>query len=77
MPRFFFDIGDDRDISVDAEGLDLPNVHRAKIEAIAVLPALARETSGRDTWAIRSRVRDEGGDLVFEATLRFDCKHYG
>ena len=55
----------------DEEGLDLPDVERAKTEAVAALPDLVRETgaAGRQAWTLTSRIRDEMGQTVFQATL--------
>ena len=75
MPRFFFDIDDDDLTHRDEEGLELPDLDRAKAEAMATLPAMAREApSGREHWSVRSRVRNEIGQVVFEATLSMESR---
>jgi hypothetical protein len=77
MPRFFFDIDENGVTSRDDEGLELPDVDRAMAEAMETLPGIARDAyAGRAFWTVRSRVRDEIGHLVFEATLKLQTRQF-
>lgn len=71
MPRFFFDIDEGDTTSRDEVGIELPDLQRAKTEAVVTLPALAREAPvGCEDWIVRSSVRNEIGQVIFEATLQ-------
>lgn len=79
MPRYFFDVAEGGLASRDEDGLDLPDFERAKTEAMATLPDLARESPARGEapWRLVSSVRDETGRVVFEASLSFEARTYG
>ena len=78
MPRYFFDVSDGELTSRDEDGLDLPDLACAKSEAVAALPDAARESGrARDhDWTIRSSVRNETGQVLFEARLTFQAEDF-
>jgi hypothetical protein len=41
MPRFFFDLTDDADLTIDEEGGLLPDLEAMRKEAVRTLPQLA------------------------------------
>ena len=74
MPRYFFDIRDSAGLSLDAEGVDLPDLRSAESEASLSLAGMARDAvarMGRQEMGIE--VRSVNGP-VFEATLTLDVK---
>lgn len=75
MPRFFFDIDEDDLKHRDEEGVDFPTLDLAKAETMAILPAMAREAPvDRDHWIVRSSVRNETGQVIFEAVLEMKLR---
>jgi hypothetical protein len=70
MPRYFFDIDDGDQRSLDHEGMEMPDVWAAREGAIAVLPDVARDVlPDGDRREMVSTVRDESGTVVYIATL--------
>lgn len=71
MPRYFFDIDDTgQQMLHDDEGSELPGADQARLEALAVLPDLARdELPDGDRRAFTVVVRDDNGRSIFRATL--------
>ena len=70
MPRFYFDIDDGvRDLR-DDDGVPLDDRECARRDAIATLTQLAQDMlpNGND-HVFRARVRDESGELIYEAAL--------
>lgn len=70
MPHYFFDIKDDQGVCSDEEGLELPDLRAAKVEAVETLAGIAREHKGED---VVIEVRCET-DPVFQAALIFQTK---
>lgn len=69
MPRYFFDVIDGG-LTVDDEGIGLPNMQAARAEALHALPDLAKNLlQTEDEREVSITVRDEGGRPIFEATL--------
>lgn len=70
MAKYYFDTYDGDHTSVDEDGIDCSSGQEIQDCAIDALPDLAREElpngPERLFWV---KVRDEAGDLVFEATL--------
>lgn len=70
MPHYFFDIYDEGRRMVDESGTELPSLRAACAQAIAVLPAIAKDElphqASRDLVA---HVRDRTGRVVFQAYL--------
>lgn len=70
MPHFFFDTDDGDFRFEDDEGFELPSLEAARIEALDALPDMARnKLPGRDRHTFSVRVRDEGGTVVYSASL--------
>jgi hypothetical protein len=78
MPRYFFNVEDDRTI-IDQEGTDLPNLRAAREEAVSTSAELLREGAGGSFWngkPWRMWVTDQAGGtgetllrLQFSATV--------
>src|SRR5690348_6632226 len=70
MPRFYFDIDDGKRRTSDAEGLECRDLRIVRNTAIAILPDVARdELPDGDRRVFVCKARDEGGTVVFIATL--------
>ena len=70
MPRYFFDLDGGERLFRDEKGSDLPDVHTAREEAIAVLPDIVRAmVTGDDRKTLTSMIRDDGGNVVFGVKL--------
>ena len=70
MTQYFFETFDGDVTHDDGEGLDLPSVEEARQEALKAMPDMAREKIPDGDFRIfRSTVRDEGGTVVYEATM--------
>ncbi|MET0527341.1 MAG: hypothetical protein ABW003_03185 [Microvirga sp.] len=70
MPHFFFDTDDGDFRFEDDEGFELPSLEAARIEALDALPDMARnKLPDRDRHTFSVRVRDEGGTVVYSASL--------
>ena len=70
MPRYFFDLDGGERLFRDEKGSDLPDVHAAREEAIAVLPDIVRAmVTGHDGKTLTSIIRDEVGNVVFGVKL--------
>ena len=70
MARFFFDTYDGNHLIPDTEGIELPSVEMAKIEAQKALPDLARDAlPDGDQKTFIVSVRDETGQVVLRAAL--------
>jgi hypothetical protein len=78
VPRYFFDIDDGDRLTVDEEGSDCAGPSAARDEALAVLPAIAKDmTPSRDSRTITASVRDERGRTLFRATLALTSEWLG
>ncbi len=67
MPRYYFNVYDDI-IAIDEEGLDLPNVEAARLQALIGARDLIA-TQVRHGYFVRSHwidVTDERGELVLK-----------
>ena len=79
MPLYYFDLLDGEDFVKDEEGMDLPNISSAQIEAIEFLTDMVEDIATRrsnpsDTHAIE--VRDSEGPLfVLSFTFSSHRKH--
>jgi hypothetical protein len=70
MPRYFFDVEDNGELTVDEIGVELSNEKAVRDEAIRALPAIAREelpNGPQHTFWVK--VRDDTGDYIFSASL--------
>lgn len=67
MPRYFFDIKDDKESFVDSTGIELPNMDAAIREARRALAEMVGESlrdRGNDDIAVRIRDGAEGPVLL-------------
>lgn len=69
MARYYFHIHRNGQFSKDDEGSDLDSLDQVRDEAMAVLPATARDDVPED--GDRVMVTDEAGKPVYSATLTF------
>jgi hypothetical protein len=70
VPRYFIDTNDDDLFVADDEGLDLFDAHAARKAALAALPDMAQEKMpDGDDRIFCASVRDEAGEVIYEATL--------
>jgi hypothetical protein len=63
MPLYFFDVDDGSEHSPDIEGVDLPNLRAAQVEATALAGEMLRDRQ-HEFWDVRSwtmTVTDEQG----------------
>ena len=75
MTRYFFDIHDGDRITVDVEGLELPDIEAAQEEAALSLAEMIRNRLW-DEPVVRMaiHVRDAGG-LIVEARFFWEMRH--
>ncbi|WP_108395984.1 DUF6894 family protein [Devosia submarina] len=71
MPRYFFDIKDDKESSVDSTGIELPNMDAAIREARRALAEMVGESlRDRGNGDIAVRIRDGAeGPVLLEVSL--------
>ena len=72
MTRYFFDIRDGDEFIVDQEGMELPHVEAAQIEAAHSLAGMVRDSQPFSLMAIQ--VRDCEGAVV-EAKFVWELLH--
>lgn len=78
MPRYFFDIDDGESRTRDSYGLELPDLAEVRNKAISILPDVAREElPDGDRRVFVCQARDEGGTVVFMATLSLVAEWIG
>ena len=70
VPRFFFHVLDDA-VSRDDEGLDLPDLEAARMEALAGMRGMicAQVMKGRLILNLRVDVQEDGGGTVLSLTF--------
>jgi len=72
MSRFYFDIREDGAAAVDEEGLELPDLRAAQVEAAQSLADLAKEMpAGTERNHMAIEVRTDDGP-IFLATFVFE-----
>lgn len=72
MPKYFIDFQDGELVHPDEEGSDLPGFEDARIEAIALLPHMAKQKLPDGEYReFIATVRDEGGIALYRASLTF------
>ena len=70
MPLFFFETFDGDTSHSDKDGVILPSEEDARREALKAMPDMAREKIPDGDFRIfRSVVRDEHGEVVYEASM--------
>jgi hypothetical protein len=75
MPRYYFDIQENGELARDEEGLDLPDLRAAEVEAAQSLASVARDMppgAERHQMAIEVRTEDQ---TLFKATFVFERLH--
>jgi hypothetical protein len=71
MPRFYFDIRDNEALAPDEEGLELPDMRAAEVEAAHSLAHMAKDMpSGTEHHHMAVEVRTDDGP-IFKATFVF------
>lgn len=72
MPRYYFDIPDGESIAVDEEGLELPDLRAAEIEAARSLAHMAKDMPpSTERHHVAIEVRSDDGPL-FQAAFFFE-----
>ena len=72
MPYYFIDFQDGDDLQRDRDGHEMESFERARAEAVALLPQVAKDElpdGEHRTFAVT--LRDEKGVAVYRATLTF------
>ncbi|MBR0856776.1 DUF6894 family protein [Bradyrhizobium liaoningense] len=79
MPRYYFDLRDEKGIALDEEGLELASHRAVQAEAAKSVADMARDAvlsaspaGGRQTMSID--VRDDGGP-VMQVTFSFEIEN--
>lgn len=70
VPRFFFDIHDDRPFLPDKEGTEFPDAQTARDKAVSTLAEIARYAlpdGPKKPFVVA--IRDESGTPVFRAAM--------
>jgi len=75
MTRYFFDIRDGDEFIVDQEGMELPHVEAAQIEAAHSLAGMVRDKIDSQPFSLMAiQVRDGEGAVV-EAKFVWELLH--
>jgi hypothetical protein len=75
MGRYFFDLLEDGNITVDAEGTELDDLDAAALEAAQALAEYALDVlPAAQVKRLVMTVRDESGERHFELDLVFDVR---
>jgi hypothetical protein len=72
MPRFYFDVRQDGDLTPDEEGEELPDADAAEQEAALAAIHLVKELLHGPQASLAVEVRDEQGTRVARATVTLD-----
>ena len=72
MPRFYFDVRQDGELTPDEEGEELPDVGAAEQEAALAAVHLAKELLHGPHASLAVEVRDEQSKRVARATITLD-----
>jgi hypothetical protein len=73
MPRFYFDLRDGEEFTLDEEGVELNSIEAAKVEASYSLFELAKDNlPGEVRSKIAIEVRDEARLPLFQMSLVFE-----
>jgi hypothetical protein len=80
MPLYYFDLLDGEDFVKDEEGMDLPNISSAQIEAAEFLTDMVKDIATRQSnplgYPMSIEVRDSEGPLfVLSFTFSSHRKH--
>jgi hypothetical protein len=70
LAKYYFDTFDGDHTNADSEGIECSSRKQVRYQAIDALPDMAREVlPDGPTRTFRVEVRDDGGTVVFRATL--------
>ena len=73
LPKFYFDTFDGDKTAIDADGIDCVSRRIVQDRAVDALPDMARELlPDGPNRTFRVEVRDDGGSIVFRATLELN-----
>jgi len=73
MPRFFFDVTEDDQTTVDHEGHDLPSAERAHEEAVRSMSEISMDTATTTrAHSVRVAVSDAAHHIICTANISFD-----
>ena len=68
MPRYYFDLRDGDDVSLDDEGLELPSIERVQEEAARSIADMVRDAVRKDRngagQQMAVEVRDDDGPVL-------------
>lgn len=77
MKRYFFDIREGDELAVDEEGILLPDIEAAEIEAAKSLADVVRDRASANTSRqVTIEVRDESGATVAELSLQRPARRH-
>lgn len=75
MPKFYFDVYDGKQTTIDQDGIELAEVAQVSALAVEALPDIARELLPNGDHATFSvTVRDQEGASIFKASLVLSAK---
>lgn len=78
MPRYYFDIRDGESFIQDDDGIDLPDLHKAKEQASRALADMARDAiPRREVYEMAIEVRDEAKKPLLRTMFRFEVQRLG
>jgi hypothetical protein len=73
MPRYYFDIRDDDEVTFDEDGLEFDGLEDVKIQASRALTEIAKDVvPGSTRRVLAIEVRDEARQPLLEARLVFE-----
>ena len=71
MPRYYFDMNDGDQQTIDDIGLDFPDIEAARQEASRALAEITRmHVPAKDDWACEVLIRTETGQPPYAPSLR-------
>ena len=75
MPRYYFDLREDRTVVEDEEGLSLPDIDAAQREAAETAAEIGRDRLPKGGLRfVTIDVRDENGDNLLSVTATLEVK---
>ena len=69
MPRFYFDVREGEQLTLDEEGAEFPDLAAVRQEAMLALIDVGRDILSEDSPDIIIEVRDESGEQVVRAKI--------
>jgi hypothetical protein len=77
MPRYFFETRDGEAVTEDIEGLELPNLHAAREEALKYLGETANEAMpDGDRRDFEVTIKDQGGRTLLSASVKIRVRQH-